>query len=324
MIDNLQDIENIAISLPITSNNREIAHNFAAEQATKQKAEQVLYNTLAVLTVQSYLEMLGIATDLLESDSWNPIMRTCDNVADLNIPHLGKLECRPIKNSDDSCHIPMEVWNLSLGYVIVKIDRFLKNGVLLGFVPKVATEELAITDLKPVEALIDCLHDLKRSNVNSSLVNLEQWLNKTFTTGWLTVESLLNSQQLTTAWGFRNAQLPIANASELGEVNNSIQRAKLIDLGIQFGDRQVVLLVEITPEDTGSIAVTLQVHPSNNIYLPETLILKVIESSSKVFMQARSRSQDNFIQLQFSGQPKEYFTVQIVLDDAKITEQFQL
>ena len=326
MVDNLQDIENIAISLPITSKNREIAHNFAAEQATKQKAEQVLYNTLAVLTVQSYLEMLGIATDLLKSDSWNPIMRTCDNVADLNILNLGKLECRPVKNSETSCHIPMEVWDLRLGYVVVEIDRSWKKGALLGFVREVATEELAIADLKPAEALIDRLHDLKRSTADSSMVNLEQWLNKIFTTGWLTVESLLNSEQLTTAWGFRNTQLLVENASEkkIKKINNSIQRAKLIDLGIQFGNRQVVLLVEITPEDSGSIAVTLQVHPSNNIYLPETLILKVIESSGEVFMQAQARSRDNFIQLQFSGQPQESFTVQIILDNAKLTEQFQL
>ena len=323
MVDNLQDIENIAISLPITSNNREIAHDFAAEQATKQKAEQVLYNTLAVLTVQSYLEMLGIATDLLKSDSWNPIMRTCDNVADLNILNLGKLECRPVKNSDTSCYIPREVWDLRLGYMVVEIDRSLKKGTLLGFVPKVATEELAIADLKPVEALIDRLHELKKSTAGSSTVNLEQWLDKIFTTGWLTVESLLNPEQLAPAIGFRNAQLSVENALEKN-INNSIQRAKLIDLGIQLSDCQVVLLVEITPEDSGSIAVTLQVHPSNNIYLPETLILKVIESSGEVFMQAQARSQDNFIQLQFSGQPQERFTVQIVLDNAKLTEQFQL
>lgn len=325
MVDNFQNIENIAVPLPITSEVREIAHSFAAGQATKQKAEQILYNTLAVLTVKSYLEMLGIATDLPSSDSWNPIMRTCDDVADLNISNLGKLECRPLKNSDTNCHIPMEVWDLRLGYVVVKIDNSFKKAALLGFVPQVATEKLAITHLTPIEALIDHLHDLKASTANSAVVNLEQWLNNIFTAGWLTVESLLNSEQLTTAWGFRNAQMSPENSSESEETKNSIQRAKLIDLGIQLGNRQVVLLVEINPEDTGSIAVTLQVHPSpNTVYLPETLMLKVIESSGEVFMQAQARSQDNFIQLQFSGQPKEHFTVQIILNDADLTEQFKL
>ena len=323
MVANLQDIENIAVTLPITSKTKEIARSFAVQQAIAQKAEEVLYNTLAVLTVQSYLETIGIATDLSSSDTWNPVMRACDSVADLNVWDLGKLECRPLKSSDNSCHIPMEVWDLRLGYVVVKIDDSLKKAALLGFVPEVATEELAISDLKPIEALIDRLHDLKESAANSSPVNLEQWLNNIFTTGWLTVESLLNPEQLTPMWEFRNAR-SIENPSE-SEAINSIQRAKLIDLGIHFGDRSVVLLVEITPEDNGSIAVTLQVHPNlERTYLPETLTLKVIESSGKVFMQARSRNRDNFIQLQFSGQPKEHFAVQIILDDAEITEQFQL
>ena len=268
--------------------------------------------------------MLGIATDLLKSDSWNRVMRACDDVADLNILDLGKLECRPLQSSDTSCYIPMEVWDLRLGYVAVRIDDSLKKAALLGFVPQVASEELAITDLKPIEALIDRLHDLRVSTRNS-LVNLEQWLDRIFTPSWSTVESLLNPEQLTPAWGFRNAESRPSDSRESAETNNSIQRAKLIDLGIQLGDRQVVLLVEITPEESGSIAVALQVHPSpKDPYLPETLILKVIESPGKVFMQAQARSQDNFIQLQFSGQPKERFTVHIVLNDVELREQFQL
>ena len=325
MVDNFQDIRNGAILLPITSEVRAIAHNFAAGQATEQKAEQVLYNTLAVLTVKSFLEMLGIATDLPGSDSWNPIMRTCDNVADLNILNLGKLECRPLKNSDTNCHIPMEVWDLRLGYVAVKIDDSFKKAELLGYIPRVATEELAIACFNPIEALIDRLHDLKTSTANSTVVNLEKWFNNIVTAGWTTVESLLNSEQLTTAWGFRNSELSPKKSSELQATNNNIQRAKLIDLGIQLGDRQVVLLVEITPEENGNIAVILQVHPSSNsVYLPETLMLKVVESSGKIFMRAQARSQDNFIQLQFSGQLKERFTVQIILGDVELIEEFQL
>lgn len=325
MVFNFQDIENIAVPLPITSKTREIAREFAAQQATELKAEQVLYNTLAILTVQSYLQMLGIATDLFNSDSWNPIMRTCDDVADLDILDLGKLECRPLKSSDTSCHIPMEVWDLRLGYVVVKIDDSWKKAALLGFVPQVATEELTITNLSPMEALIDRLDDLRLSTANSTVVNLGEWFNHIFTAGWLTVESILNPEQLTAAWGFRNTELSPENSSEIKEVNNNVQRAKLIDLGIQLGTCQVVLLVEIIPEDSGGIGVSLQIHPRpGDAYLPEALILKVIESSGQVFMQAQARSQDNFIQLQFTGQSQELFTVQIILNNAELTEQFQL
>ena len=324
MVSNSLVIENNAVPLPITSKDREIARNFAAEQATKQKGEQVLYNTLAVLTVQNYLQMLGAATDLLGSDSWNPLLRTLDNVADLNILGLGKLECRPVKNSETSCHIPMDVWDLRLGYAIVKIDDSLKKAALLGFVPQVTSEKLAISDLEPVEALLDRLTHARLTE-RSSVVELREWLNDVFAAGWLAVETLLSPEQLAPALGFRDTQAIAKNALELQQTNRNIQRAKLIDLGIYFGNRQVVLLVEITPEVNGTIAVTQQVHPSSNdVYLPETLILKVLESSGKVFMQAQARSKDNFIQLQFSGQPEECFAVQVVLGDAELTEQFQL
>ena len=317
-----QNLENMAISLPISLRNRETACNFAAEQATKQKSEQVLYNTLAVLAVHSYLQMLGFATDLRGSDSWNKVMRVCNDVADLNILDLGKLECRPVRV--DNCYVPMEVWNLRLGYVAVKIDNSLKKASLLGFVERVTTENLAISNLRPIEALIDRLHNAKASTVKDSIVDLGQWSNNVFTAGWMKVENLLNPEQFTFAWEFRSARLSSDNLLE-SENNSSIQRAKLIDLKIQFGTSQIVLLVEITPEQNGSIAVTLQLHPNpNNIYLPEALKLKAIESSGAVFMEAQARSQDNFIQLQFSGQPKENFTVQIVLDDAELTEQFRL
>ena len=85
------------------------------------------------------------------------------------------------------------------------------------------------------------------------------------------------------------------------------------------------MLVELTPEDNGNIAVSLQIHPRpGDAYVPEALILKVIESSGEVFMQAQARSQDNFIQLQFTGRAQELFTVQIILNGAELTEQFQL
>ena len=325
MVANLQDIENIAIILPITSESRKIAHNFAAQQATKLKAERVFHNTLAVLTVKNYVEMLGIATDLTGSDSWNPIMRACDDVADLNLPNLGKIECRPLKNNDSSLQIPMEVWDLRLGYVAVRIDDSLKKATLLGFISQVTTEELSVRELQPIEAFIDRLHDAKIPSANSALVNLGQWLNDTFTEGWSTVESLLNPEQLTPSWGFRNTEFSPEQFSALEEIKHRIQRAKLLDLGIQLGNRQVVLLIEITPEDNDSVGVILQVHPNqNDTYVPERLSLKVIEASGQIFMQAQARSQDNFIQLQFSGQPKEKFSVQIALDDAELTEQFQL
>ena len=114
--------ENCAISLPITAQIRYIANQFAARQQTKEKAEQILLNTIAVSIVNNYLDMLGIHTDLAHSDSRNPVMQLCVNVADLEIVGIGKLECRPIIGNANSCHVPSQLPN-SLVTLLVEPTR---------------------------------------------------------------------------------------------------------------------------------------------------------------------------------------------------------
>lgn len=321
MISQFSETE-FAISLPITGENRKIASQFAARQPTRKKAKQVLLNTIAVSVVNNYLTMLDIATDLASSDSWNPVMQLCNDTADLQLPGVGILECRPIENSDLSCRIPLEVWDSRIGYVVVRIDDSLRRATILGFTPQVTAEELDLTCLRPPEALIDRIHELKTS-IASNENNLSQWLDRLFTTGWEAVENLLAPEQLTPAWGFRSFTRK-STESEPNNRNNRASRAKLIDLGLQLSDRQIVLLVEIQLEDSGN-AVTVQLHPSRkDLYLPEGLELKVLEASGEVFMRAQARSRDNYIQLLFSGQPGEIFDVQINLNDAEFTERFKL
>ncbi len=325
------NLENRAICLPITREIRDIAGQFATNQPTQEKAEQVRLNTIAVSVVNNYLSMLSVATDLTGSDSWNPVMQLCENVADLNLIEVGKLECRPIKSSDSSCHVPLEVWDLRIGYIVVQIDDDYRKATILGFTPKVASEELAIAELDVPEALLDCIHTspVTIGSSSQSLTNLGQWLNEVFETGWQTVENLLNPEQLTPAYGFRNSGSQ--DDSEENSTDSSVTRAKLVDLNVQLSDHSVVLLVKLTPEDSTSeenktIGVTLQVLPQNDqAYLPAGLELKVLEASSQaVFMETQARSRDNFVQLQFSGQPEEQFQVQISLDGIDFSEQFQL
>jgi len=89
--------QNSSLTLPITKTARQISEQFAQQQATPEKAEQVRLNTLAVLLVNDYLQMMEIPTDLQASDSWNAAVRFCSDLADLEIIGMGKLECRPMK-----------------------------------------------------------------------------------------------------------------------------------------------------------------------------------------------------------------------------------
>ena len=318
------EINNSAIALPVTSEIRHIAEEFSARQPNVLKAEQVRLNTIAVLVTDNYLQMLGIETDLSASDSWNPVMQLCSDTADLVISRVGKLECRPVRSNEDSCQIPLEVWDLRIGYTVVEIDDSAKKATILGFVSQVATEELPLNALQPPEALIDCIHQLQESPIDNSFVNLSQWLDNIFDAGWQTIESLFRPEQLTPALSFRNSDTSNSDRSD-SSADAGVTRAKEIDLGVQLGDRSVILLLRLVPEENNTIGVTLQVHPSaNELYLPENLNLRVLEDSNAVFLEAQARSQDNFIQLQFSGQLEERFTVEIVLDDVRFSENFQL
>ena len=119
------------ISIPIEATDRQQAYQFAEQQPTPARAEQVYRNTLAVLATQRYLHLLGIEANISDSQSWNPLNRLLENVADLYIPDLqGSLECRPVRSSDRKCAIPKEVWEGRLGYVIVALDPPYQEGCL--------------------------------------------------------------------------------------------------------------------------------------------------------------------------------------------------
>jgi Protein of unknown function (DUF1822) len=302
--------ENCALPLPISRDARHTAQKLAQQQPTPQKAEQVLLNTLAVFTVNYYLDLISIASDWQKSDSCNPVIRLCANVADLELPGIGRLECRPVLSERDFCYIPRETWDERVGYVVVQIDEDLLEAKILGFVPQVQTEQLPLSQLQPLEALIEYLEQLKQSA--STLTNLSQWFDSVVDASWQTVESLLSQSGLRPMYAFRGS-----------EMVSGTRRAKLIDLGIQIANQPVMLIVEINPQLNQETNIRLQLHPiGNQVYLQSGVELKVLDEFGGIFLEAQARSADNYIQLQFSGEVGERFSVKVGLDDDSITEHF--
>jgi hypothetical protein len=144
----------------------EYAHKFAAQQASAEKARQVYLNTLAVSAVNEFVqEELGFSTDLQAGDSWNPVVRLVHDVADLVIPDLGILECRPMQPEDRIISLPPEVRENRIVYVAVQFYEQLNKVKLRGFLPAVELgkypEEIEISQLQPIEELIDYLYRLE-------------------------------------------------------------------------------------------------------------------------------------------------------------------
>ncbi|MEJ1931059.1 DUF1822 family protein [Nostoc sp. NIES-2111] len=319
MTNTTNKLDDFAIILPISQAARTTAQQFANNQPNSQKAEQVRLNTLAVSVVNDYLQMMEVPTNLTASDSWNPIMQLCADVADLEIPSLGRLECRPVQSHEQVCSIPPETWEERIGYVIVQVDETNSEAKLLGFIKKVTTETLSLNQLQPIEALIDRLEQLKSSPVDA-LVNLSQWFMGQCEAGWQTIEDLWNSLEARPAYAFRS---PVSTPETASNQQAVTRRAKLIDLGIQIVNQQVMLIMEIAPETNGKTSVRLQLHAiGNQIYLPTGVELKVLDTSGAVFLEAQARSADNYLQLQFRGELEEQFSVQVSLDDMSVTENF--
>lgn len=341
MTYHFNEIEEFALPLPITQVARSTARQFASQQPTPQKAEQVRLNTLAVYAVNDYLQMMGIPTDLLVGDSWNPVVRLCADVADLEVIGVGRLECRPVRKHQQTWYVPPEVRAERIGYVVVQIDESSLEATVLGFCPTanppnpswvtdetLAIDELPISQLQAVEDLIDRLNQpipIPAAPISAVIqrpkVNLSQWMSNVFETGWQTIESLLNPVETDLAFSFRSADSTLLIDDEQSDV--SVRRAKLIDLGMQIAGYPVALIVEVIAGFSNKSDIILQVHPTGNqIYLPPLLQLTVLDESGLVFLEAQARSADNYIQLQFSGLPGEQFSVRVALGDASIMEDF--
>ncbi|BAZ08286.1 hypothetical protein NIES4071_00910 [Calothrix sp. NIES-4071] len=108
-----------------------------------------------------------------------------------------------------------------------------------------------------------------------------------------------------------------------GNAAVGVRRVKLIDLGIQLAGEGVALAVALIPKINNRFGVLLQVYPTGReIYLPPQLKLALLDTTGKVLRKVTAQLADVFIQLKFSGELGEPFSVKIILGEAEIIEHF--
>lgn len=309
-----------AFSAPISPKERERAEQFKRQQATPEKGEQVRLNTLAVSFVNFYLECMGFETDLENSDSWNPVQQTLMDTAALCLKNLGNLECRPVLANAQFVYVPPEVQSNRIGYVVVQIHASFREATILGFVKQVTTQLLPLTQLQPLEDLLEYLEDLSQVEqvqltarspiLLKNPVNLKQWLDNIFEVGWQEISSVLDLQLPETEWSTRSA---------------SASRGKQIDLGRQTITQSVVLVVALHPENSQETDIIVEVHPtSGQTYLPPNLQISVLDFKGAAVMEASSRNTNKNIQLQFSAESGEHFSVKLALGEVIAIEDFAI
>jgi hypothetical protein len=101
------------------------------------------------------------------------------------------------------------------------------------------------------------------------------------------------------------------------------RRIKLIDLGMEIAGKPVALAVAFLPKIDGDMSVLLQVYPTaNDDYLPADLKLILQDDAGEILREVTARRADVYIQLKFSCERGEKFSVQLGLGDATFREDF--
>ena len=323
------------VVIPITTEFAQIAQRFARQCPVPEKAEQIRHNTLAVCAVNAYLQLLSIPTDIADSDCWNPIMQLVADVADLKLPGVGSVSCRPIARGSDSCQIPPEDWHDRIGYIAVRLDEDIHQATLVGFsLATPQTDRVSTASFGPIETLIDQVHRLtisqplatpsQSSNISPVLNQIGRWVDGLIEGGWQTAAELIDPTEFNLA--FRTSADLVSPTLDAPTTVTDISRAKLIDLGIQLDQSiRVVLVVHITQTADRRTRVVLQVRPlKESLYLVEGIELTVLDENGADYLEVTSRAIDNYIQLRFSGQAGEQFGVRIKLGRSVFREQFAI
>jgi len=133
-----------------------------------QIGKRVYLNTLAVYAVDSYLRWQAYEPDLSQSDSADPILCSRWDVADLMIPGIGKLECRPIWEGETFFIVPSEATEDRIGYLAVQFGEHLDSAKLLGFMPSVnisgSVMQIQVINLQSLDNLIEHIYRLELGN----------------------------------------------------------------------------------------------------------------------------------------------------------------
>jgi hypothetical protein len=292
------------------------AQQFASQQATSAKGKQVYLNTLAVCAVNSYLKCFSISTNLAQSDCWQPVKRTMFNLADLVLPNLGKLECLWVLPQQETITISPEAREDRIGYLVVQLTEELQQVGLLGFVPSkmvdFATETVNLNQLQSLDAFFDTLESLQKQ------INLRQWLNGVFANDWQPLKTVMVGRMVRSLAESEHEVTAIARGKEISWTHDDLEQKIILILKITQINDVPSLPSEAETNKTASEAINcyLQLYPDGDHQsLPTGLTVKVLDATEEVCLSATAQERDDWMQLEFTCQSSEEFTIELNLND---------
>lgn len=330
-------VDSVFFPIPLGVEAHDQANRLRQQQPNARKGKQVYLNALAVYAVHQYLQGMGIATDLAASDSLDSIQAALTNTADLMVQGLGKVECCLFLPNATMGSLASPINHDRIAYIAVQLEQSLQVAKLLGFVKVVTTEQIPLEKFQKnsLEDFLFYLDRLKQDHIQGQTIRqqpikLSQWLYDEFQQGWQNLNNLFVSQEL----AYRNCRISSITGQkifDLKQLNDSIEYSSKESFECypkrfesKRTDEQIELCLGLTLVDTDELSVRVGVYPTGDrVQLPADLQLAVINELGETVMQAQAKSTEN-IQLEFSGEPGEEFSVCLTLGDVSVTEAFVL
>ncbi|HHP7230996.1 MAG TPA: DUF1822 family protein [Xenococcaceae cyanobacterium] len=297
------------------------AEQFSRHQANALKAKQVYQNTLAVLAVNNYLNYSGWVTSLKTSDSWNPIMQSLMNVADLDIPQYGKVECCLVEPNAEFLLISPEAKENRIAYIAVKFEPALERARILGFIQEFTSEKVLLSQLKPSIEIVEYLRSLKSQKESKTCITqLKRWLIGKVEPGWLVTDEVFLP---TLNFSFRKPQQLRGNMLPQETLNEEICRVKLLDI-ISDQNTITIALIICIKEQEADLDISVKICPTgNDNYLPKGLEIFILDEQQQSVMHAQANDTKT-IEFRFSGASEETFGIKICLAQQTQIETFTI
>ena len=355
----------IPLAIPILDADRREAYEVST-QFPREQVEQHYHLVLVATVMRRCLKMLGIDShpDIIK-DCSNPksdFYQQLDHLACLYIQEVQKhLWCCPIRPGDHQCFLPKGD-DSCIGFVVIELDKPYRVGQVLGFAPVGSGSALSVSDLQPLDALIDCIVAPQRSPIT-----LSQWLEDIFEMDWQPLDTLLQSlrqpilnfasinteaiQKLVNQLYLRQSahtqsaptflEPPTALAQLIQTTQDDEirwQAAELLwelepqhpacpvisakDLGLYLAGVAIALMVGILSKSDGKMLILLRAYPMEQFHLPPGLKLIVLDETGNTVQELESRQRDDYIQFKITADVGDRFSVRVVLDEASFTESF--
>ncbi|MEM9274647.1 MAG: DUF1822 family protein [Cyanobacteria bacterium P01_F01_bin.143] len=311
------------VKVNLMMSSRIYAEKFCRQQSDPQKAKQVYLNSLAVSAVRIYLNSLGWSTNLEQSDSWNPTMQTLMDIADLEIPGFGKIECRTALLDQQELIVPPEVQSDRAAYIIVKFSSSLQECELLGFTPAITANSISLKQLQPIGNLTAHLREFKQlqeRKKSQPMIELSKWGQGVIDDGW---ELLATIFQTEPSLAFRSPALAKISNQNPDQLSQGISRVKLLNFGNNLNTIPIALILQLVTNDSEEMDISARICPTNtNVYLPQGLQIMILDEMKKPVLQAETNQVNEKIEFLFSGKSGEIFSIEASLQDRKIVETF--